>query len=225
MAALIEVVKLLKVYWMGDIDFPALKGVSLKIEKGEFVAVMGPSGSGKSTFMNIIGCLDTPTKGSYFFDNQDVSRLTWDTLAEIRNKKIGFVFQNFNLLPRSAALENVVLPLKYSGIKTREGVNRALNAIKAVGLEGKEYNKPNQLSGGQQQRVAIARAIVNKPLLILADEPTGNLDSQTGIEIMNLFKKLNQENDITIVMVTHEADIANYAERRVYFKDGMLVEG
>ncbi|HBO84109.1 MAG: macrolide ABC transporter ATP-binding protein [Deltaproteobacteria bacterium GWC2_42_11] len=224
MAPLIEVKGLSKVYRMGGVDFPALKGVLLKIEKGEFVAIMGPSGSGKSTFMNIIGCLDTPTEGIYTMDEQDVSRLTRDELAAIRNKKIGFVFQSFNLLTRMTALENVVLPIRYSGAGAGERHERGLNALKIVGLEEKARNRPNQLSGGQQQRVAIARALINNPSLIFADEPTGNLDSQTSSEIMKLFQKLNSENGITVVMVTHEADIAGYAKRRIYFRDGMVVK-
>ncbi|MBI5894069.1 MAG: ABC transporter ATP-binding protein [Deltaproteobacteria bacterium] len=223
MSVLIEVKDLSKIYRMGNVDFPALKGVSLKIDKGEFVAVMGPSGSGKSTFMNIIGCLDKPTKGSYLLDNQDVSMLARDELAEIRNKKIGFVFQSFNLLSRVSALENVSLPLKYNGIKSSERKEKALSKLKSVGLDEWERHRPNQLSGGQQQRVAIARALVNNPSLIFADEPTGNLDSQTSVDIMKLFQRLNREHNITIVMVTHEADIAGYAKRRVYFKDGVVV--
>ncbi|MBI5683266.1 MAG: ABC transporter ATP-binding protein [Deltaproteobacteria bacterium] len=223
MSAFIEVKDLVKIYRTGDCGFPALKGVSLQIERGEFAAVMGPSGSGKSTFMNIIGCLDTAANGFYFLDGQDVSKLTRDAQAEIRNKKIGFVFQSFNLLARVTALENVILPLKYTASVSRKDREKALESMKDVGLTGMEHRMPNQLSGGQQQRVAIARALVNNPSLILADEPTGNLDSQTSIEIMGIFQRLNQENDITIIMVTHEHDIADYAKRQVLFKDGLIV--
>ncbi|MBI5326923.1 MAG: ABC transporter ATP-binding protein [Deltaproteobacteria bacterium] len=221
---MIEVSDVVKVYKMGDVDFAALQGVSLVINEGEFVAVMGASGSGKSTFMNIIGCLDTPTSGRYMLDEQDVSRLSKDDLASIRNKKIGFVFQSFNLLSKTSALENVELPLLYNGSPSKIRREQSLSALKSVGLEERRYHRPNQLSGGQQQRVAIARALVNKPSLVLADEPTGNLDSQTSIELMTLFKKLNKENNITIVMVTHEADIAAYANRQVCFKDGKVVK-
>lgn len=222
MSGLIEAIDVVKIYKMGDVDFHAIRGVSLTIEKGEFVALMGPSGSGKSTFMNIIGCLDTPTSGKYLLEKQDVAGLSKDALASIRNKKIGFVFQSFNLLPKISAAENVALPLLYNGSPAKERKIKALAALKSVGLEGREYHRPSQLSGGQQQRVAIARALINNPSLILADEPTGNLDSQTSVELMNLFKKLNKEKGITIVMVTHESDIAAFADRRVYFKDGKI---
>ncbi len=224
MPAIIEVSDVVKTYRMGDVGFQALKGVSLAIDKGAFVAVMGPSGSGKSTFMNIIGCLDTPTSGTYMLDGMEAGSLNSDELADIRNRKIGFVFQSFNLLSKISALENVELPLLYNSSPSGDRRGRAAAALHAVGLKGMEYHRPNQLSGGQQQRVAIARALVNNPALILADEPTGNLDSQTSVELMTLFRHLNRENGITIVMVTHEADIAAYAERRVSFKDGLIVK-
>lgn len=220
---LIETREITKVYKAGDIDVQALCGISLKIEKGEFVAVMGPSGSGKSTFMNIIGCLDKPTAGTYLLDGIDVSGLERDERAAIRNKKIGFVFQGFNLLPRTSALENVELPMLYNGMAAHERKDRAMWALKSVGLEGREGHHPNQLSGGQQQRVAIARALVNKAPLILADEPTGNLDSKTSAEIMDLFVQLNTETGMTVIFVTHEADIAAYSNRVIKFLDGCIV--
>jgi len=224
MASLIEVINLIKIYKMGNIDFHALRDVSLAVDEGEFVAVMGASGSGKSTFMNIIGCLDKPTAGNYLMDGQEVASLGKDKLADIRNKKIGFVFQSFNLLQRMSALQNVELPLLYNGSPVKDRKIRAIAALKSVGLEDRAYHRPSQLSGGQQQRVAIARALINNPSLILADEPTGNLDSQTSVEIMTLFKRLNKEHGITVVMVTHEPDIAVYADRHVYFKDGKVVK-
>ena len=224
MSPLIEAVNLVKIYKMGNVDFHALREVSLAVGDGEFMAVMGASGSGKSTFMNIIGCLDKPTTGKYLLDGQEVESLSKDKLAAIRNKKIGFVFQSFNLLQRMSALQNVELPLLYNDSPPKDRKTRALSALKSVGLEGREYHRPNQLSGGQQQRVAIARALINNPSLILADEPTGNLDSQTSTDLMTLFKNLNKENGITIVMVTHEPDIARYADRRVYFKDGRIIK-
>jgi len=224
MPGLIEVLGVVKIYKMGDVDFHAIRGISLSIDSGEFVALMGPSGSGKSTFMNILGCLDIPTSGKYFLEQQDISHLSKDNLAIIRNKKIGFVFQSFNLLPKVSASENVELPLLYNGSPSKVRRERSILVLKSVGLGGKEHHRPNQLSGGEQQRVAIARALVNNPSLILADEPTGNLDSQTSVELMMLFKRLNKENGITIVMVTHEPDIARYADRRVYFKDGRIVK-
>ena len=224
MSPLIEVVNLVKIYKMGNVDFHALRDVSLAVDDGEFVAVMGASGSGKSTFMNIIGCLDKPTAGKYLLDAQEVESLSKDKLAAIRNKKIGFVFQSFNLLQRMSALQNVELPLLYNDSPPKDRKTRALSALKSVGLEGREYHRPNQLSGGQQQRVAIARALISNPSLILADEPTGNLDSQTSAELMTLFKNLNKGNGITIVMVTHEPDIAAYADRHVYFKDGKVLK-
>jgi putative ABC transport system ATP-binding protein len=212
-----------KVYHMGEVEVHALRGVSLKIEVGEFVAVMGPSGAGKSTFMNILGCLDYPTSGSYIFDGLRVSTLNTNQLAEIRNKKIGFVFQNFNLLPRMTAVENVELPLVYGGVSRKEQKGRALEMLWAMGLKGREYYTPGRLSGGEQQRVAIARAIVNQPILILADEPTGNLDSGSAAEVMAIFQRLNNQG-ITILLITHEADIAQYARRRLTFRDGKVIE-
>jgi putative ABC transport system ATP-binding protein len=211
-----------KVYTMGDVEVHALRGVSLTIREGEFVAIMGASGSGKSTTMNIIGCLDQPTRGQYILDGEDVSEMSKDERADIRCQKIGFVFQGFNLLSRTSALENVELPMLYAGVETSERDNRALAALAAVGLAGREQNHPNQLSGGQQQRVAVARALVNNPALILADEPTGNLDSRTSVEVMEIFQRLNRERGITLVLVTHEPDIADYAQRVVVFKDGKI---
>lgn len=220
---LIEVNAVSKVYKLGDIDVPALRNVSLSIGKGEFVSIMGPSGSGKSTFMNILGCLDWPTTGSYLLEGVDVSKLTRDELAEIRNKKIGFVFQGFNLLPRTSALENVELPMSYNGLPAKVRIEKAMEALKTVGLEDRARHQPSQLSGGQQQRVAIARALVNSAPIILADEPTGNLDTQTSAEIMELFVKLNKESDITVILITHEADIAAYSRRIIRFLDGRIV--
>jgi putative ABC transport system ATP-binding protein len=218
----IRVEHLTKVYYLGEVEVQALCGVSLTIARGEFVAIMGASGSGKSTFMNILGCLDRPTTGCYSLDDVDVSTVSADERATIRNTKLGFVFQNFNLLSRTSALENVELPLLYSAISLQEQHRRALAALKAVGLEGREYHLPSQLSGGQQQRVAIARALVNNPVLILADEPTGNLDSVTSMEVMRLFTDLNRQG-ITIIVVTHEPDIARFARRRIVFRDGLVV--
>jgi putative ABC transport system ATP-binding protein len=211
-----------KTYTMGDVEVHALRGVSLNISEGEFVAIMGASGSGKSTTMNIIGCLDRPTRGTYTLDGQDVSALSKDERADIRSRKLGFVFQGFNLLSRTSALENVELPMLYAGIDATERGRRAIEALHSVGLVGREQNHPNQLSGGQQQRVAIARSLVNNPALILADEPTGNLDSRTSIEVMEIFQRLNRERGITLILVTHEPDIAEYADRVVVFKDGKI---
>lgn len=211
-----------KIYKMGDIEVHALRGVSLTIRQGEFVAVMGVSGSGKSTMMNIIGCLDQPTRGSYILDGRDVSKFSKDDRADIRNQKIGFVFQGFNLLARTSAIENVELPMLYAGIGTAERRSRAQEALEAVGLAGRENSHPNQLSGGQQQRVAIARALVNQPTIILADEPTGALDSRTSVEVMEIFQQLNRERGITLMLVTHEHDIAEYAQRVVIFRDGKI---
>ena len=218
----IELDHIHKVYAMGDVEVHALRGVSLTIREGEFVAIMGASGSGKSTTMNIIGCLDRPTRGTYILDGQDVSELSKDERADIRLQKIGFVFQGFNLLARTSALENVELPLLYMGIEAETRHQRAMEALAAVGLAGREQNHPNQLSGGQQQRVAVARSLVNHPALILADEPTGNLDSRTSVEVMEIFQRLNRERGITLVLVTHEPDIAQYAQRVVVFKDGKI---
>ena len=222
MAPLIQIEELWKIYLSGEIEFPALKGVSFSAQQGEFVAVMGPSGSGKSTFMNIIGCLDRPTRGRYLLDGVDVGKLGANDLARIRNRKVGFVFQGFNLLRRTTALENVELPILYNGLPGHERTTRAREALELVGLGDRIYHYPNQLSGGQQQRVAIARALVMRPQLILADEPTGNLDTRTSIEIMSLFQTLNG-NGITIILVTHEPDIARYAFRIVTFRDGIVL--
>lgn len=220
--SLIELDHIHKTYVMGDVHVHALRGVSLKVDPGEFVAIMGASGSGKSTSMNIIGCLDRPTKGRYVLDGVDVSKLSKDARADIRNRKVGFVFQGFNLLSRTSALENVELPMLYANVSSEDRHRIAREALHSVGLAGREMNHPNQLSGGQQQRVAIARSLVNKPVLILADEPTGNLDSRTSVEVMEIFQRLNNENGITIVLVTHEHDIAEYAKRVVIFKDGKI---
>lgn len=222
MQKVIEVKNLIKTYQTGDTSFNALNDVSLNVEKGEFVAIMGASGSGKSTFMNMIGCLDKPTSGKYFLDGIDVSTMTADELAHIRNKKLGFVFQGFNLISRTTALENVQLPMIYAGIKEEERIIRAKKALKIVGLEKRENHMPNQMSGGQQQRVAIARAIVNDAPIILADEPTGNLDTKTSIEVMEFFVELNEKHGKTIVLVTHEPDIAEYCKRVVKFRDGKI---
>jgi putative ABC transport system ATP-binding protein len=218
----IELEHIHKTYTMGDVDVHALRGVSLTVREGEFVAIMGASGSGKSTTMNIIGCLDRPTRGRYILDGEDVSEMSKDERADIRCQKIGFVFQGFNLLSRTSALENVELPMLYAGVETSERKQRAMDALAAVGLTGREQNHPNQLSGGQQQRVAVARALVNDPALILADEPTGNLDSRTSVEVMEIFQRLNRERGITLILVTHEPDIADYAGRVVVFKDGKI---
>ncbi len=221
--ALIEAKEITKVYRLGDIEVNALCGVSLTIERGDFIAIMGPSGSGKSTFMNVIGCLDTPTSGQYLLEGVDTGKLNKDELAKIRNKKIGFVFQGFNLLPRTSALENVELPMLYNGIPAKERRQKAIAALKAVGLEGRENHHSTKLSGGQQQRVAIARALVNDAPIILADEPTGNLDTKTSAEIMELFVKLNRESNITIILITHEADIAAYSRHIIKFLDGCII--
>jgi putative ABC transport system ATP-binding protein len=223
MSDFIRIENLTKVYTLGEVDVRALDGVSTTIDRGSFVTIMGPSGSGKSTFMNILGCLDRPTSGSYSLDGEDVGELDRDQLADIRNRKIGFVFQQFNLLARTTALENVELPLLYSAEGADPGHERALDALRIVGLAGRADHRPNQLSGGQQQRVAIARSLINNPRIILADEPTGALDSRTSIEIMAIFQRLNREQDISIIVVTHEPDIAQYGERIITFKDGRIV--
>jgi putative ABC transport system ATP-binding protein len=220
---LIEAKNISKIYPLGDIELRALDGVSLTIEDREFLAIMGPSGSGKSTFMNIVGCLDIPTSGQYLLEDVDVGKLGRDELAGIRNRKIGFVFQGFNLLSRTSALENVELPMLYDGVPAKERKEKARVALKTVGLEGRERHHPNQLSGGQQQRVAIARAVVHEAPIILADEPTGNLDTHTSNEIMELFQRLNEESRITVILVTHESDIAAYSRRIIRFRDGHLV--
>ena len=224
MDPLIQVQELVKVYHLGEVEVSALQGVSLSIEQGEFVAIMGASGSGKSTFMNILGFLDQPTSGQYLLEGIDGQHLSRDELAEIRNQKIGFVFQGFNLLARTSALENVELPLIYAKTPTHKRKEMAQKALSAVSLEGREHHHPSQLSGGEQQRVAIARALVNQPSILLADEPTGNLDSKTSAEIMGIFQSLNQDMGITIIMITHEPDIASYAKRNILFKDGKIVD-
>jgi putative ABC transport system ATP-binding protein len=221
--ALIEAIDLNKLYVLGDSTIHALDGVSTQIHAGEFVSIMGASGSGKSTFMNVIGCLDQPTSGTYLLEDIDIGKLNRNELADIRNKKIGFVFQVFNLLSRTSAAENVELPMLYNGTTPADRKDRARTMLKALGLEGRESHFPNQLSGGQQQRVAIARALVNHPSMILADEPTGNLDTKTSIEIMELFVKLNEDSQITVVLVTHEPDIAQYGKRIIRFSDGHII--
>src|SRR5919199_4835164 len=221
----IAVKNLVKTYVVGEVEVRALRGVNLEVQRGEFLAVTGPSGSGKSTFMHIVGCLDRPTSGQYFLDGQDVSRMSKAALAAVRNKKIGFVFQGFNLLSRTTALDNVELPLLYGGntMKTAERHKRALEMLTLVGLGNRADHHPNQLSGGQQQRVAIARALINNPSILLADEPTGNLDTKTSIEVMGIFQRLNLERGITVVLITHELDIAEYGSRIVTFRDGQVV--
>lgn len=218
---LIEIKDLVKNYSIGDMEIPALKNINLQIEKNEYVAIMGPSGSGKSTLMNILGCLDTPSSGHYYFNKVDVSSLDDDALSAMRNKEIGFIFQNFNLLPRLNSLQNVELPLIYSGTPTQERKDRALRALERVGLSDRIDHKPSELSGGQRQRVAIARALVTNPGILLADEPTGALDSKTGEDIMALFHELHQEGN-TIILITHEQEIADYANRNIHIKDGEI---
>ncbi len=223
MSEVIRLERLYKTYRMGDVEVPALRGINLRILRGEFVAVMGASGSGKSTLMNIIGCLDRPTSGKYWLEGEEVGSLSPDAWAHIRNKRIGFVFQGFNLLARTTALENVELPMMYNGFASKERHRRAVEVLNLVGLGQRLDHTPNRLSGGQQQRVAIARALVNKPSLVLADEPTGNLESTTSNEIMALFQKLNFDQGITVILVTHEPDIAEHAGRQIVFRDGQVV--
>ncbi len=220
---IIELRDLAKTYYMGETRVDALRGVSYTIAEGDFLAIMGPSGSGKSTLMNILGCLDRPSSGQYILDGEEVSKLDKNRLARIRNQKIGFVFQSYNLLSRTTALENVELPLLYSSVNGKDMTERAMKALASVGLADRSHHKTNQLSGGEQQRVAIARALLNNPSLILADEPTGNLDSRTSSDIMNIFKSLNEDKGITMVMVTHEPDIAAWARKRIYLLDGLIV--
>jgi putative ABC transport system ATP-binding protein len=221
-APVIEIKDLTKVYIMGEVEVHALRGVSLQVQKGEMLSIMGPSGSGKSTMMNVIGCLDQATSGQYWLEGEDVSKLNDDKLAAIRNRRIGFVFQSFNLLARTSALQNVTLPLIYASAGRRQRRQRAQEALEAVGLADRVHHKPNELSGGQQQRVAIARALVNQPSIILADEPTGNVDSKVGAEIVALFQKLNRERGITVVFVTHDSHVARHTERIVYLSDGLI---
>ncbi len=224
--SLIELHDIRKTYSLGEIDVPVLKGITLSIEKGEYVALMGASGSGKSTLMNILGCLDRPTSGDYLFDGREVGRLSGDERAKLRNKHIGFVFQSFNLLPRTSALENVCMPLYYTAgdISSREAAKRGRAMLERVGLADRMHHEPSQLSGGQQQRVAIARALVNRPPVLFADEPTGNLDSKTSVEVMKLFEELNQEG-ITIILVNHATEVADCAKRTIHIQDGLIVSG
>ncbi len=224
--SLIKLVNISKTYFLGEIDVPVLKGISLEIGKGEYVSLMGASGSGKSTLMNILGCLDRQTGGDYFFEDQEVGRISGDKRAMIRNHKIGFVFQNFNLLPRTTALENVIMPLNYTaeGLSTAECRKRGMEALEQVGIADRYHHHPSQLSGGQQQRVAIARALINRPPVIFADEPTGNLDSHTSVDVMNMFSDLNASG-ITVILVTHSSELAEHAKRVIHLSDGQVVQG
>lgn len=219
---LIQIENVKRVYQVGETEVHALRGISCSIKKGGIVAIMGPSGSGKSTLMNIIGCLDNPSSGKYLLEGEEVSTFDKNKLALVRNKRIGFIFQSFNLLARTTALENTELPLVYSDVPRKKAKDMAMKALAQVGLEGRELHKTNQISGGEMQRVAIARALVNNPSLLLADEPTGNLDTKTGIEIMDIFKKLNQEQNITIILVTHDPEVAVISHRRIYIRDGLI---
>jgi putative ABC transport system ATP-binding protein len=220
--AFVKLEQIHRIYRTGEIEVHALRGVSLEIQRGEFVAIMGPSGSGKSTLMNTLGCLDRPTRGRYWLEGTDVSTLSRDELADIRNRKIGFVFQSLNLVPRTAAIENVELPMIYAGVPPAERLQRAAAALASVGLAGKQQSLPSQLSGGQQQRVAIARALVNNPSIIIADEPTGNLDTRSSYEVLEIFQRLNREQGLTILIVTHELDVAHHARRRIEIRDGKV---
>jgi putative ABC transport system ATP-binding protein len=227
MQDLIRLVNLYKTYHLGEIDVPVLKGVSLDIGRGEMVALMGVSGSGKTTLMNILGCLDRPSSGEYWLDGEEISQLSADQRAMVRNKKIGFVFQSFNLLPRTTALDNVTMPLAYTNqsLSNAECKKRAMALLDKVGIADRWHHEPSQLSGGQQQRVAIARALINNPPLVFADEPTGNLDSKTSAEILEMFQKLNAENQITIILVTHDAEVSSHAKRVIHIHDGLIVDG
>ena len=220
---IIRLENITRIYQIGEVEVQALQGITYSLDYSEFLAIMGPSGSGKSTLMNLLGLLDRPTSGKYYLEGVDVSQLSKDEMAAIRNKRIGFVFQNFNLLSRTTALENVELPMLYANVSSKEARDKAMEALANVGLKGREHHRTNQLSGGQMQRVAIARALVNDPSIILADEPTGNLDSRTGAEIMDIFCRLNQERKITLIMVTHDPVIASYARRRLFLKDGVII--
>ena len=224
---LIQLNNVCKTYHLGEVDVPVLKGITLSIQRGEMVALMGASGSGKSTLMNILGCLDHPTAGEYWLDGDEVSRLSANQRAMVRNRKIGFVFQSFNLLPRTSALDNVIMPLGYTAgeLSDREAKNRAIEQLQRVGLGDRMHHQPSQLSGGQQQRVAIARALVNHPPLLFADEPTGNLDSHTSKEVLEMFQQINKEEGITIILVTHDANVAAYASRHIHISDGQLIDG
>ncbi len=224
---LIELKNIYKTYHLGEIDVPVLKGISIEIGQGEFVALMGASGSGKSTLMNILGCLDRPSEGEYWLDGEELSKASSDRMAQIRNKKIGFVFQSFNLLPRTSALDNVIMPLAYTAehLNDKQMRQRGMEMLKRFGLETRYHHEPSQLSGGQQQRVAISRALINNPPVIFADEPTGNLDSKTSEEVLEMFKRLNRDEGITIILVTHDDEVAHHAKRVIHIKDGMIADG